>query len=162
MLYNCKKHRFYQLRLSISRSYGFPNNIETYGLVSGLWTSTFALGAFIGPSVAGILLDNIGFRNGSMFIILLHLLVVRIISLREKSHCAFLWTRYPPIAIIELFACDPISHTNISEAWNCKFLLARQKEATKYETKEKPNLNLVSNHRTTRVVRSSKLTDVEA
>lgn len=60
-----------------TRSYGFPNNLETYGLISGLWTSTFALGAFIGPSIAGILLDNIGFRNGSMFIVILHMLVVR-------------------------------------------------------------------------------------
>ncbi|XP_396217.2 MFS-type transporter SLC18B1 [Apis mellifera] len=61
------------LRTSIQ--YGFPNNLETYGLISGLWTSTFALGAFIGPSVAGILLDNIGFRNATMFIVLLHMLV---------------------------------------------------------------------------------------
>ncbi|KZC13443.1 PREDICTED: MFS-type transporter SLC18B1-like [Dufourea novaeangliae] len=61
------------LRTSIE--YGFENTLETYGLISGLWTSTFALGAFIGPSVAGILMDNIGFRNASMFIVLLHLLV---------------------------------------------------------------------------------------
>lgn len=59
------------------RQYGFSNNLETYGLISGLWTSTFALGAFIGPSVAGILLDNIGFRNATMFIVFLHMLVVR-------------------------------------------------------------------------------------
>lgn len=58
------------------RSFGLPNNLETYGLISGLWTSTFALGAFIGPSVAGILLDNIGFRNASMFIVILHFIVV--------------------------------------------------------------------------------------
>nr|XP_031848918.1 MFS-type transporter SLC18B1-like [Nomia melanderi] len=63
------------MRTSIE--YGFANNLETYGLVSGLWTSTFALGAFIGPSVAGILMDNIGFRNATMFIVMLHLLVVR-------------------------------------------------------------------------------------
>ncbi|XP_014238865.1 MFS-type transporter SLC18B1-like [Trichogramma pretiosum] len=55
--------------------HGFPNNLETYGLISGLWTSTFALGAFIGPSIAGILFDNIGFRNASMFICALHLIV---------------------------------------------------------------------------------------
>ncbi|NP_001153495.1 uncharacterized protein LOC100123296 precursor [Nasonia vitripennis] len=61
------------LRLAISN--GFPNNLDTYGLISGLWTSTFALGAFIGPSVAGILFDNIGFRNASMFIVILHLVV---------------------------------------------------------------------------------------
>lgn len=49
--------------------------METFGLISGLWTSTFALGAFIGPSVSGILYDNIGFRNASMFIVGIHLLV---------------------------------------------------------------------------------------
>ncbi|KAK0084730.1 hypothetical protein PV326_006183 [Microctonus aethiopoides] len=61
--------------LATATSHGFLNNFETYGLISGLWTSAFALGAFIGPSVAGILLDNVGFRNGSMFIVILHLLV---------------------------------------------------------------------------------------
>lgn len=67
------------LFIFVYRSHGFLNNFETYGLISGLWTSAFALGAFIGPSVAGILLDNVGFRNGSMFIVILHLLVVRIV-----------------------------------------------------------------------------------
>ncbi|KAJ8673676.1 hypothetical protein QAD02_004938 [Eretmocerus hayati] len=61
------------LRLAIS--HGFPNNLETYGLVSGLWTSTFALGAFIGPSMAGILFDYTGFRWASLSIVLLHLIV---------------------------------------------------------------------------------------
>uniref|UniRef100_A0AAR5Q2C2 Major facilitator superfamily (MFS) profile domain-containing protein n=2 Tax=Dendroctonus ponderosae TaxID=77166 RepID=A0AAR5Q2C2_DENPD len=55
--------------------YGFHNDLETYALVSGLWTSTFALGAFIGPSIAGILYDTVGFRNASMFIVVIHLLV---------------------------------------------------------------------------------------
>ena len=32
---------------------GFPDTIDTYGLISGLWTSVFALGAFIGPTIAG-------------------------------------------------------------------------------------------------------------
>ncbi|XP_034938176.1 MFS-type transporter SLC18B1-like [Chelonus insularis] len=61
--------------LATTVSYGFPNNFETYGLISALWTSSFALGAFIGPSVAGILLENIGFRNGTMFIVLFHFLI---------------------------------------------------------------------------------------
>jgi MFS family permease len=51
--------------------------LETYGLISGLWTSTFALGAFVGPSIAGILYDSVGFRNGTMFIVLLNVIVVR-------------------------------------------------------------------------------------
>ncbi|KRT86297.1 membrane transporter [Oryctes borbonicus] len=61
------------LRTSIA--HGFPNNLDTFGLVSGLWTSTFALGAFIGPSVSGILFDSVGFRNATMFIFGIHLLV---------------------------------------------------------------------------------------
>ncbi|GLG92742.1 MFS-type transporter SLC18B1, partial [Gryllus bimaculatus] len=55
--------------------HGFPNDLETYGLVSGLWTSTFALGAFIGPSVAGFLYDSLGFRNASMFVVGLNIFV---------------------------------------------------------------------------------------
>ncbi|KAE8739867.1 hypothetical protein FOCC_FOCC014624 [Frankliniella occidentalis] len=57
------------------RAHGFPNNLETYGLISGLWTSTFALGAFIGPTVGGILLDWVGFRKGSMFVVGLNAVV---------------------------------------------------------------------------------------
>lgn len=67
------------LRTSIEQ--GFPNNLETFGLISGLWTSAFALGAFIGPSISGILYDNIGFRNSSMFVCATHLLVGFIIAL---------------------------------------------------------------------------------
>ncbi|KAK9888503.1 hypothetical protein WA026_000753 [Henosepilachna vigintioctopunctata] len=67
------------LRTSIQ--HGLPNNLETYGLVSGLWTSTFALGAFIGPSVSGILYDKVGFRNASMFVVACHLLVGFIVAI---------------------------------------------------------------------------------
>lgn len=54
---------------------GFPDDIQTYGLVSGMWTSTFALGAFIGPSVAGALYDAVGFPWATQFVVALHLLV---------------------------------------------------------------------------------------
>lgn len=56
-----------------------PDSIETYGLVSGLWTSTFAFGAFFGPSVSGFLYDSIGFRKAVIFIIALHLIVAFVI-----------------------------------------------------------------------------------
>jgi len=42
-------------------AYGFPDNLNTYALISSLWTSTFALGAFVGPSVAGVLVDHFSF-----------------------------------------------------------------------------------------------------
>jgi len=55
---------------------GFPDTIDTYGLISGLWTSTFALGAFIGPTLAGILFDSIGFPLATLFVIGLHAIVI--------------------------------------------------------------------------------------
>ena len=35
---------------------GFPDNVKTYALISSMWTSTFALGAFVGPTTAGLAL----------------------------------------------------------------------------------------------------------
>ncbi|KAL7304143.1 hypothetical protein TKK_0003595 [Trichogramma kaykai] len=67
--------------LQTAMDHGFPNDIETYGLISGLWTSTFALGAFIGPTIAGILCDNVGFRYASILICALHLIVGIITSI---------------------------------------------------------------------------------
>ncbi|XP_059486360.1 MFS-type transporter SLC18B1-like [Neocloeon triangulifer] len=55
--------------------HGYPNNLETYGLISGLWTSTFALGACIGPSIAGCLFDSVGFRHSTTFVVGSHVLV---------------------------------------------------------------------------------------
>lgn len=55
---------------------GFPNDIHTYGLLSGIWSSSFALGAFLGPSIAGFLYDLVGFEKGTYFEIFLHLSLV--------------------------------------------------------------------------------------
>ncbi|KAJ0181380.1 hypothetical protein K1T71_003465 [Dendrolimus kikuchii] len=71
--------------LSTAIASGLPNSIETYGLVSGMWTSTFALGAFIGPTVSGFLLDSIGFRNSTLFVFILHIILMVLVLL-------FLWT----------------------------------------------------------------------
>ena len=35
---------------------GFPDTIDTYGLVSGLWTSVFAFGAFVGEKELNFLI----------------------------------------------------------------------------------------------------------
>jgi len=59
---------------------GFPDTIDTYGLISGLWTSVFALGAFIGPTLAGILFDAVGFPWACMLIIGNQLLVMIILG----------------------------------------------------------------------------------
>jgi len=55
---------------------GFPDTVDTYGLISGLWTSVFALGAFIGPTVAGILFDAVGFPWGALFVVVNQVIVI--------------------------------------------------------------------------------------
>lgn len=61
--------------LKTAMSHGFNDGLETYGLVSGLWTSIFAFGAFVGPSVSGFLYDSIGFSKSVYFIIVWHAVV---------------------------------------------------------------------------------------
>ena len=58
------------------RKRGFPDNVPTYGIVSGLWSSAFALGLFIGPSVGGALLDIFDFRTGTYCVLGSQILVV--------------------------------------------------------------------------------------
>ncbi|KAJ9589247.1 hypothetical protein L9F63_017546, partial [Diploptera punctata] len=53
--------------LSAAYKRGFPNDLSTYGVVSGIWASAFSLGAFIGPSMAGFLYDKVGFQLATLF-----------------------------------------------------------------------------------------------
>ena len=55
---------------------GLPESIDTYGQISGLFTSVFALGAFVGPTLGGVLFDSVGFAWACMFIIGNQLLVI--------------------------------------------------------------------------------------
>jgi MFS family permease len=67
--------------LKTAIQHGFSEGLETYGLVSGLWTSIFAFGAFVGPSVSGALFDAIGFQKSVYFIIVWHAIVAVIFIL---------------------------------------------------------------------------------
>ena len=51
------------------RNRGFPDTVQTYGIVSGLWSSTFALGLFIGPSMGGALLHLFDFRTRTYYVL---------------------------------------------------------------------------------------------
>ncbi|CAL4092321.1 unnamed protein product [Meganyctiphanes norvegica] len=55
---------------------GLPDNIVTYGLVSGLWSTAYFLGDFLGPTITGFMIDNVGFGWSSTVILSLHSLVV--------------------------------------------------------------------------------------
>lgn len=67
--------------LKTAIQHGFSEGLETYGLVSGLWTSIFAFGAFVGPSASGALYDAIGFRKSVYFIIVWHAIVAAVFIL---------------------------------------------------------------------------------
>lgn len=51
------------------RANGHPDDVTTYGVVSGMWQSMISLGAWIGPSAGGALYDAVGFRQGSWMIL---------------------------------------------------------------------------------------------
>ena len=59
----------------------YPDSVSTFSLVSGLWTSAFALGNFVGPSLAGLLYDQVGFRWGTAPVQGVLLLMVLVTSL---------------------------------------------------------------------------------
>ena len=42
----------------------YPEDVTTYSLVSSLWTAAYALGSFLGTSLAGVLYDTLGWRWG--------------------------------------------------------------------------------------------------
>jgi len=67
---------------------GFPDTIDTYGLVSGLWTSVFAFGAFVGPTFGGILYDAITFRWAIFLVIIAEVIsLVSLVSYLTYDYC---------------------------------------------------------------------------
>ena len=53
----------YSATLSAAVEAGYTHRSNS--LVSGVWTAAFSLGNFIGPTVAGLLMDRVGFRGGT-------------------------------------------------------------------------------------------------
>lgn len=47
---------------------GFPDNLATYGMVSALVSTSCSIGAFIGPSIGGFLLENTGYKRGTVVV----------------------------------------------------------------------------------------------
>ena len=62
----------------------FPEEVTTYSLVSSLWTAAYALGSFLGTSLAGLLFDAFGWRWGCVIVQCL-LIVTVALSLRAAS-----------------------------------------------------------------------------
>ncbi|GFW23245.1 hypothetical protein TNCV_3803451 [Trichonephila clavipes] len=71
---------------------GFPDNLATYGMVSALFSTSCSIGAFIGPSLGGLLLDTTGYKMGTVVIfsfeivfLILLLLYVCLGSFKKKD-----------------------------------------------------------------------------
>ncbi|KAL1430496.1 hypothetical protein MTO96_014940 [Rhipicephalus appendiculatus] len=48
---------------------GFADDLSTYGLVSSVFTVSHSMGAFVGPTLGGYLLDSVGYRMGTMVLL---------------------------------------------------------------------------------------------
>ena len=66
--------------LSFAVENGFEDNIDTSGLITGIWTSASALGGFTGPSLSGYLYDTIGFQWGSLVVVGQQVIVLILIA----------------------------------------------------------------------------------
>ena len=79
----------------------FPENIETYALISGLFTSLYSAGAFIGPSLGGVLTQYVSFRSASLLPLTLEMsiLIFSIAHFWNKREPFFAYSRngYQPI-----------------------------------------------------------------
>ena len=69
--------------------HGLPGSVEIYGTISGLWGAAVALGGFIGPIVAGIVCDVVGFQWSTLVVIGNQIIVVVllvIIAVKDHKH----------------------------------------------------------------------------
>ena len=55
---------------------GYQKDLSTYLLMSGLWSGTLYLGGFLGPTIAGLIVDAYGFRTTTVLYWALYLLAV--------------------------------------------------------------------------------------
>ena len=70
-------------------TYGYKNNVNTHLMISGLWLSAFSLGNFVGPTVAGALVEKYGFQWTTLAFVILFVVVIFkdiIESLAEIHH----------------------------------------------------------------------------
>merc|ERR1712179_173724 len=65
---------------------GFPDDISTYSMISSIWTSAFALGAFVGPTVSGALFDAVGFEWSTLFTVSWNMMVSLVTIQCKGSH----------------------------------------------------------------------------
>ncbi|XP_077516656.1 MFS-type transporter SLC18B1-like [Amblyomma americanum] len=65
---------------------GFPDDLSTYGLVSSVFTVSHSMGAFVGPTLGGYLLEVIGYRMGTMVLLGNELLLICALCIYVTVH----------------------------------------------------------------------------
>lgn len=58
----------YDMLLEHAENAGFVTSIGTHGIVAGIWTSMYACGEFVGPTLSGYLVDVVGFQLSLTYI----------------------------------------------------------------------------------------------
>ncbi|XP_055955226.1 MFS-type transporter SLC18B1 isoform X1 [Patella vulgata] len=74
--------------LTGAKQLGLDESLDTFGMVSGLFNSSFSLGAFVGPSIGGLLQDHFGFgwaASSCGFLYLATTLVVILFKFTSKQ-----------------------------------------------------------------------------
>lgn len=55
---------------------GMPDNKSTFGVCSSIYHTSTSIGAFVGPTVGGFLLEKYGYQNGTYFLFVLELILI--------------------------------------------------------------------------------------
>ena len=55
---------------------GYPKDIDTYIMISGMWTSSLYLGCFVGPTIAGFLVKYYNNRFATTVFFLAYMVVL--------------------------------------------------------------------------------------
>merc|ERR1719273_2667787 len=66
---------------------GFADDINTYVMISGVWLSAFSLGNFVGPTIAGILVQTESFRTTTLIFFCLYIAMVIIDTAEAIFKC---------------------------------------------------------------------------
>jgi MFS family permease len=66
---------------------GLPDDMTTYGMVSAMFFSSCSVGAFIGPSAGGYLLDNYSYRQASVYLLVIDVLMVALFVVFKIVKC---------------------------------------------------------------------------
>ncbi|CAJ0947337.1 unnamed protein product, partial [Mesorhabditis belari] len=78
----------YQNCLDAVKEHGFEDNTYTYGCVSGIMQSTFALGGFLGPTIGGAMMQSIGFAwTTSIFSSIYFIFIIMLLSYTTYRSC---------------------------------------------------------------------------